>query len=255
MTTTGPTEYTSEAQTGRPAGRPHAFILTGHVDRLALFAPLLTEATESGHARERGLPSCTGQYGAVDVTVVGTGMGGPATVRAVELARFCRATVVVRAGGAGPIADHVATGDHIIATAAVRDEGASQAFLPLSWPAVAHPDVVDALERAAHAQGLDCQLGVVHSKDAFFAEVDPDSSPVAQRLHSRWAAWRQLGVLASEMEAAALFCAATHHGLKAGAVLRINDVVSETGGLRPVESRLCAVTVAGAAAAANGERR
>jgi len=255
VTTTAPADHPSDGHTGPPAGRPHAFVLTGHVDRLALFAPLLNDATESTHARERGLPSCTGRYGAVDVTVVGTGMGGPATVRAVELARFCQALVVVRAGGAGPVADHIATGDHLIATAAVRDEGASRAFMPLSWPAVAHPDVVDALERAAHAQGLDYLLGVVHSKDAFFAEVDPGSSPVADQLRSRWAAWRQLGVLASEMEAAALFCAATHHGLKAGAVLRINDVVSETGGLRPVESRLCSVAVAGAAAAANGEHR
>lgn len=234
------------------AARPQVFVLTGHVDRLALFAPLLTDVEDSSAARERGLPGVTGRVGGADVTVVGTGMGGPATARAVDLARSCGAAVVVRAGGAGAVTPAVGTGDHVIATAAVRDEGASRAYLPDEWPAVAHPDVVDGLEAAAARAGLDVAVGVIHTKDSFFGEVDPASSPVTDRLRERWSAWQRLGVLVSEMEAATLFAAATRFGLKAGAILRVNDVVGETGGLRVAERQLCEVAVQGAVRAALG---
>lgn len=232
--------------TGRPVV-PISVVLTGQVDRLALFRPVLDHVGEVPEAKDFGVTAIRGQYDGVNVVVVGTGMGGPATARAVALARSLGANPVVRAGGAGPVRSDISTGDHIVATAAVRDEGSSTAFLPMPWPAVAHPDVVDALEEAAEEAGMRVRLGVVHSKDAFFAEIDPDSSPVSALLHARWSAWQRLGVLVSEMEAATLFAAATRYGLKAGAILRVNDVHYETGGLREAEAQLCTVAVAAAA--------
>ena len=231
---------------GRRAA-PVAAVLTGQVDRLALFRSVLDDVTEVPEAREFGVAAIAGYYGGVKVVVVGTGMGGPATARAVALARSLRANPVVRAGGAGPVRSDVRVGDHVVATAAVRDEGSSAAFLPMSWPAVAHPDVVEALREAAEQAGIPVRLGVVHSKDAFFAEIDPDASPVSAHLHARWSAWQHLGVLVSEMEAATLFAAATRYELKAGAILRVNDIEQETGGLRAVELQLCTVAVAAAA--------
>ena len=45
--------------------------------------------------------------------------------------------------------------------------------------------------------------------------------PVAARLQENWEAWRRLGVLASEMESAALFVASAHLGVRCGAVFHV----------------------------------
>ena len=62
-------------------------------------------------------------------------------------------------------------------------------------------------------------MGVVHCKDSFYGQHRPRVMPVAEELLSRWEAWKRLGVLASEMESAALFVAAAHLGVRCGAVL------------------------------------
>ena len=182
------------------------------------------------------------------ILVLGTGMGGPGTVRAARAVAGLGCKVVIRAGGAGPVAAHVTTGELLVATAAVRQEGSSGAFLPDGWPAVADPDVVAALDAAARSLGEHCKVGVVHSKDSFFGEIDPDSSPVREALIAQWSAWTRLGVLGSEMEAAALFATATALGLHAGAILRVNDVAEQSGEVNPAERRLCQIALRAAAA-------
>jgi len=230
-----------------PATTPCAAVLTGHVERLALFRDMLDDAEDD---TEDGLPTVSGTYDGTPVVVVGTGMGGPVTVAGVRKVRARGAAVVVRAGGAGVVAKGVETGHLIVATAAVRDEGASSAFLPIERPAVADPAVVHCLSAAALRSTTPVHIGVVHSKDSFFAsEVDIEGGPLRDRARQRWSAWQRLGVLASDMEVATLLAVAESYGMAAGAVLRINHLVKETGGLRPVEATLCAVALAGVGAA------
>lgn len=230
-----------------PAG-PVAAILTGHTGRVRLFRRIL-----AGVRDVDGLPgpAVEGSIDGVRVLVLGTGMGGPTTVRATRAVASRGCQVVVRAGGAGPVAAGVGVGDIVVASAAVRHEGSSAAFLPETWPALADPDVVSALCAASTQAGVTWRAGVVHSKDSFFGEVDPGASPVESRLRERWSAWQRLGVLASEMEAAALFAAATHLGLRAGAVLRVNDVAAQSGDVEEAERQLCEIAVLGAARAAD----
>lgn len=140
-------------------------------------------------------------------------------------------------------------GTLVVATAAVRQEGASYHFLPPTWPAVADPGVVASLRAAAAGISSTYRIGVVQSKDSFFGEIDPASSPIEHRLVERWTAWQRLGVLVSEMETAALFAVASHLGLRAGAVLRINDVHKDSGEVSDSEAALCQIAVVGAARA------
>ncbi|MDO4556262.1 MAG: uridine phosphorylase, partial [Lachnospiraceae bacterium] len=51
-------------------------------------------------------------------------------------------------------------------------------------------------------------VGVVQSKDSFYGQHSPAKMPVSYELLQKWEAWKRLGVLASEMESAALYVAA-----------------------------------------------
>jgi uridine phosphorylase len=96
------------------------------------------------------------------------------------------------------------TGDIVIFSASVRDEGTSRQYVPIEFPAVANPHVVRALSNAAQKRNVRYHVGIGHSKDAFYSEhsnyvTDPDA------MRRKWASMRNAGVLATEMESAALF--------------------------------------------------
>jgi uridine phosphorylase len=180
------------------------------------------------------------------VLVAATGMGGPSVVEAVHHLAARGVDTLIRVGGAGPVTEGVAAGDIIVASAAVRHEGASRHLLPLSYPAVADPDVSEALLAAAQVHSRS-RIGVVHTKDSFFGEVDPASSPVEGELRAAWLAWQRLGVLASEMETSVLFCLALQQGLRAGAILEVNAVGDHAGAAWTDDDDLCHIAVDGLA--------
>ena len=85
----------------------------------------------------------------VDVAAVPTGMGcaslGIVVTELIELG----ARRFLRVGSAGTLQPQVSVGDLVVATAAVRDEGASDAYVPREVPALAHRDRILALASAA----------------------------------------------------------------------------------------------------------
>ena len=81
---------------------------------------------------------------------------------------------------------------------------------------------------AAKKLGRNYAEGVAQSKDSFYGQHDPDSMPVADRLHERWQAWERLGVMASEMETGALFIVAATRGVRCGAVMAYNSMKDGT---------------------------
>lgn len=64
----------------------------------------------------------------------------------------------------------------------------------------------------AKALGHPWHAGVVQCKDSFYGQHAPGRMPVSYELEAKWEAWKRLGVLASEMESAALFTAAAALG-------------------------------------------
>lgn len=189
----------------------------------------------------------TGIIAGEPVIVAATGMGGPSVAETVRQLADRGVDTLVRVGGAGPVAEHVVAGDIVVASAAVRHEGASRALLPPSFPAVADPAVTESLLAAAVEQAPRALCGVVHTKDSFFGEVDPASSPVEPQLRAAWLAWQRLGVLASEMEASVLFCLAALEGLRAGTVLKVNAVGDHAGEAWRDDEDLCRIAVDGLA--------
>ncbi len=152
------------------------------------------------------------------VTVCSTGIGGPSAAIAAEELYACGARVMLRVGTCGGISTNVKAGDVIIASAAVRQDGTSREYAPIEFPAVSGTFALTSLCRAAEALGFSYHAGVVQSKDSFYGQHSPERMPTEGELLKKWNAWKRLGVLASEMEAATLFTVAASLGIECGAV-------------------------------------
>ena len=233
-------------------GTPRYALLPGDPGRVHRLLEHLQDAVVTQH--EPPFVEAVGHVDGVRVLVAATGMGGPSVVASVTRLAARGVDTFVRVGGAGPVAADVAAHEIIVASGAVRHEGASAYVLPPSWPAVADPTVVDALLRAAASQKVAVRCGVLHTKDSFFGEVDPASSAVENELRSAWRSWQRLGVLASEMEASVLFCMASRYAWRAGAVVKVNDIGDHDGAAWTDDGDLCQLAVAGMAELVRGDR-
>lgn len=194
-------------------------ILPGDPKRVPLIASYLDDAVQVADFRE--FITYSGSLEGVRVSVTSTGIGGPSASIALEELHACGADTFIRIGTCGGIALDVTGGDLVIATGAVRAEGTSQEYAPLSFPAVADYDVVTALKQAADTLGAKSHLGVVQCKDSFYGQHDPDRMPVSYELKQKWEAWKRLGVLASEMESAAMFVVSATLGARCGSVFHV----------------------------------
>ena len=152
------------------------------------------------------------------VSVVSTGIGGPSASIAIEELAAIGADTFIRVGTCGGIRLDVKSGDLVIATGAVRMEGTSREYAPLEYPAVPDYEVLTALVDAAKVTGRTWHAGVVQCKDSFYGQHSPGRMPVSYELEQKWEAWKRLGVLASEMESAALFVAANALSVRCGSV-------------------------------------
>ncbi len=197
-------------------------ILPGDPGRVPKIAALLDNAVQIAQNREYNL--YTGELDGVKVSVCSTGIGGPSAAIAVEELIKCGADTFIRIGTSGGIRLDVVGGDLCIASAAVRAEGTTHEYLPEGYPAAADFDVVKAL---ADAAGKLCDgsfsnnyhVGVVHSKDSFYGEVEPENSAVSDKLLREWDGYEKCGCLTSEMECAAVFAVGLLRGARCGAVL------------------------------------
>ena len=152
------------------------------------------------------------------VSVVSTGIGGPSAAIAMEELANLGVHTFIRVGSCGGIRLDVCGGDLVIASGAVRMDGTSKEYAPVEFPAVSDFSVLSALVQAAELSERPCHIGVVQCKDSFYGQHSPGRMPVSYELENKWNAWKRLGVLASEMESAALFTVAASRGLRCGAV-------------------------------------
>ncbi len=172
-------------------------------------------------AQNREYVTYTGTLCGVKVSVTSTGIGGPSAAIAMEELAKLGVDTFIRVGTCGGINLKVKSGDVVIATSAIRNEGTSREYAPIEYPATADYDIVTSLVKAAKNLGLSYHTGVVQCKDSFYGQHSPEKSPVSYELLNKWEAWKKLGVLASEMESAALFVVAAALGVKCGSVFSV----------------------------------
>lgn len=194
-------------------------ILPGDPGRCEKIAALFDDAQLI--AKNREYTTYTGTLAGERVTVTSTGIGGPSAAIAMEELTAIGADTFLRIGTCGGINQEVKSGDLVIASGAVRQEGTSREYAPIEFPAVANFDIVCALKESATAIEAPYHIGVVQAKDSFYGQHAPERMPVADELRQKWQAWKRLGVLASEMESAALFVVAAALHVRCGSVFHV----------------------------------
>lgn len=172
-------------------------------------------------AQNREFVTYTGTLLGEKVSVTSTGIGGPSAAIALEELTAVGCKKFIRVGTCGGINKKVKSGDCVIATGAVRMEGTSREYAPIEYPACADFEILTALTEAARKLGLSWHAGVVQCKDSFYGQHEPGRMPVSYELLEKWEAWKRLGVLASEMESAALFTAAAALGVQCGSIFSV----------------------------------
>lgn len=191
-------------------------ILPGDPDRCKQIAQYLENPVHLGQKREFNI--WNGTLCGERVTVCSTGIGGPSTAIAIEELANCGADTMIRVGTCGGISIDVKSGDVVIASGAIRQDGTSHEYAPAAFPAVPSHEVLFALTAATKKLGLSHHVGVVQSKDSFYGQHMPSRMPTSSELLEKWSAWKSLGALASEMETSTLFVVGAHRRLRTGAI-------------------------------------
>src|ERR687896_2296291 len=173
------------------------------------------------HARqvngERGLLGYTGTYNGKRVSVQGTGMGCPgATIVFEELVQLgCKK--LIRVGTCGGLQPEHALGDLIVALSAVPADATATHLVQGEphCPTASWELIHESVHVAKHSDQT-LRVGPIVSSDLFY---NPDEG--------QYERWSKRGILAVEMEAAALFTVAALRGVRGGCLLTVSDIVVE----------------------------
>ena len=161
----------------------------------------------------RGMLGYTGTYKGVPVSVQGSGMGMPSIgIYSWELFNEYSVENIIRVGTAGAVADNVQLRDVVIGMSASTNSAyASQYRLPGTYAPTASWNLISAAVKAAQAKGKAFHVGNILSSDTFYDDADSLAN------------LQKMGVLAIEMEAAALYMNAARAGKNALCILTVSD--------------------------------
>ena len=174
----------------------------------------------------RGMLGYTGSYKGKRVSVMGHGMGMPSIgIYTYELYNFYGVKTIIRVGSAGSINNDLHIGDLAIAMGACTNSiYASQYELPGIFAPIADFSLVRSAAEACEHYGYQYKVGNVLSSDTFYGE-NPHNDK-----------WISMGVLAVEMEIAALYMNAARSGNRALGICTISDHIL-TGEVTTAEER------------------
>lgn len=161
----------------------------------------------------RGMYGYTGTYKGKRVSVQGHGMGMPSIgIYTYELFNFYGVENIIRIGSAGAIDEELHIGDIVIGMGACTNSNYEDQYqLPGRYAPIASFDLVQKAVSEAERLGYTYKVGNLYSSDTFYDD--------SLRLKE----WQKMGVLAVEMEAAALYMNAARAGKKALTICTISD--------------------------------
>lgn len=161
----------------------------------------------------RNMFGFTGTYKGKKVSVQGTGMGIPSiSIYITELMKDYGVQNLIRVGTCGGIQKDVKIRDVILAMGASTDSQINRKiFGAMDYAPLANFDLLKSAYESGVEKGLNLKAGNVFSADLFYDDYAD---------HEKWA---QYGILAVEMETAALYTLAAKYGRKALAILTVSD--------------------------------
>lgn len=162
----------------------------------------------------RGMLGYTGTYKGVPVSVQGTGMGMPSMgIYSWELIKDYGVQNLIRVGSAGSFTEKVKIRDIVFGVSASTDSNYVHTFgINGTYAPCADFDLLLKAKASADKLGLQVHAGNIVSCDVFYEQQE-----------DWWQKWAQMGVLAVEMEAAALYMNAAYLGAKALCIVTISD--------------------------------
>jgi purine-nucleoside phosphorylase len=179
------------------------------------------------HSKVRGMLGFTGLYRGRRVSVQGTGMGIPSiSIYAHELIAEYGAKRLIRIGTCGALQAGIGLGDLILVQAASTDSSVNRLrFHGADFAPAASFELLLRAFEIARARQQAVRVGTVLTSDTFYAD-QPDS----------WKLWARYGVLAAEMETAALYTITAGFGMQGLSVLTASDSLV-TGATATTEQR------------------
>ena len=164
--------------------------------------------------RVRGMLGFTGSWKGRRISVQGTGMGQPSlSIYVNELIRNYKVKTLIRIGSCGSIQKEITIRSLVIAMSASTDSAMNrERFGEMSYAPTADPDLFSTALRTARQRNLSVHAGNVLATDTFYSD-DPQS----------WRLWADYGVLALEMESAALYTLAAKYRVRALSLLTVSD--------------------------------
>lgn len=176
----------------------------------------------------RGIHGYTGTYQGVPVSVMASGMGMPSIgIYSYELFNFFDVKTIIRVGSAGALNENIHVRDIVLGMGACTNSAfASQYGLPGTFAPIANYSVLRTCADIADEMGLSTHVGNLLSSDTFYADNGAEAN----------AAWAKMGVMAIEMEAAALYMNAARCGKQALAICTVSDHIV-TGEATTAEER------------------
>ncbi|MCQ2096265.1 MAG: purine-nucleoside phosphorylase [Bacteroidaceae bacterium] len=163
----------------------------------------------------RGMLGYTGTHNGKPVSVMGHGMGIPSiAIYTYELFNFYNVKTIIRVGTAGCIQPGMKLGDIVFAQAACTNSNyLAQYDLPGTFAPIADFGLLNKAVESCRKLGYGYKVGNVLSSDIFYDE------------NEGWRKWQNMGVLAIEMEATALYSNAIKAGKQALCILTVSDSI------------------------------
>jgi uridine phosphorylase len=167
----------------------------------------------------REITTATGTYQGMPLSVMSTGMG-PDNVEIVlaETIAITDRPTFIRIGSSGALQPEIGLGDLIVSTGAVRLENTTDFYVHPGYPAIAHRDVVWALESACRQLGHPYHVGLTATASGFYAPQGRAMRTLPVRYPELAEELRRQRVANLEMESSALFVLAGLAGVRAGTI-------------------------------------
>jgi uridine phosphorylase len=167
----------------------------------------------------REITTATGTYRGMRLSCMSTGMGTDnVEIVLAEVMEITDAATFIRIGSSGALQPEIALGDLIVSTGAVRLENTTDFYVHPGFPAIAHRDVVWALEAACREGGHPHHVGLTATASGFYAPQGRAMRTLPVRYPELADELRRQRVANLEMESSALFVLAHLAGLRSGTI-------------------------------------
>ena len=178
----------------------------------------------------RGVQGYTGTYKGVKVSVMASGMGMPSIgIYSHELFNFFGVENIIRVGSAGALRGDIPVRDVVLGMGACTNSNFAHQFgLQGTFSPICSYKMLKTATDVAEKMGLNIHVGNILSSDTFYN--DPTSTQPSTDT------WGKMGVLAVEMEAAALYMNAARYNKNALAICTVSDNLV-TGEITTAEER------------------